>query len=286
MKNIFKIVAVVIAVVLLVGGVLIGFDRGVDVGYANVITVQINEKFEVEDVEAIMKEAGATGCLVQKTQTYLDVTNEYKSGEVAIISFEVEDDSLVKSVFEKAEKLLGEKYFLKYPGELSTLTATYNRAKLFSMWPALIIIAVMLAYVFIRFGVKFGFDAIINMFVAGAATLGLVGILGIKFTGYTIPALLIACAFAYGITVIYAMLLKENSVRLSTIEEAYKVSAKQIKMYAAVLCAIAAIAFAIMLILGGVMLKSFAVTALIGIVINAAVAIFVLPGMANSSKKA
>ncbi len=286
MKSIFKIVAVVIALVLLACGVFMGFDRGVDVGYANVITVQINEKFDAEDVEAIMKEAGATGCLVQKTQTYLEYMGEYKSGEVAIISFEVEDDSLVKSVYEKAEKLLGEKYFLKYPGELSTFTATYNRAKLFSMWPALIVIVVMLAYVFIRFGVKFGFDAIINMFVAGAATLGLVGILGIKFTGYTIPALLIACALAYGFTVIYAMLLKENSVRIATKEEALSVSAKQIKMYAAVLCAIAAIAFAIMLILGGVMLRTFALTSLIGIVINAAVAIFVLPGMASSSEKA
>ena len=50
--------------------------------------------------------------------------------------------------------------------------------------------------------------------------------------------------------------------------------------------AIAVIALAIVLILGGVMLKNFAITALIGIVINAAVAILVMPEMANGSKKA
>lgn len=286
MKKITGILAIVIAVVLLVGGFLVGFDRGVDVGGAHSLIVQINEQFEASDVEAIMKQAGATSCLVQKNQEYLDYTESYKSGEVAIISFEVEDNSQLQTVYETAEKLLSEKYFLKYPGTLSNLTSTLNRTKVVSMWPVVIIAIVMLAYVFVRFGAKMGASTIVNMFVTGAATLGIVGILGIQITGYTIPALLIACALAYGFAIVYALILKDNTVRMENSSDAVLVSAKQNKKLVLVISAMAVIAFALMLILGGVMLKNFAVTALIGIIINAAVAILVMPEMASSSKKA
>ena len=286
MKKLSVVLAVVVAVVLLIGGIVLGFDRGVDVGGAYVMTVQLNEAFKAEDVEAIMKEAGATNCLVQTVLTYVEYSDSYKGGEVAVISFEVENDAEVKAVFDKADSLLGEKYFLKYPAELSNFSSTLNKSKVISMWPVVFTVAIMLAYVFIRFGAKLGFTALVDSFVAGASTLGLVGVIGVKVTGYTVPAILIACALAYGFTVVFALLLKENTSRMNGKCEAFKATVKQNNKLVAVLSAIGVIAFALILILGGVMLKNFAITALIGIVINAAVAIFVMPEMANNSKKA
>lgn len=286
MKKLSVILAVAVALVLLIGGIVLGFDRGVDVGGAYVMTVQLNETFQVEDVEAIMKEAGATSCLVQKALKYVEHSSSYKGGEVAAISFEVKDDAEVKTVFDKADKLLSEKYFLKYPAELSNFSSTLNRSKVISMWPVIIAVVIMLAYVFVRFGLKIGFAALVDGLVAGASTLGIVGVAGIKVTGYTVPAILIVCALAYGFTVVFALLLKENTSRMESKCEAFKATVKQNNQLVAVLTAIGVIAFAIILILGGVMLKNFAITALIGIVINAAVAIFVMPEMANSSKKA
>lgn len=284
MKILSGVLSVVLAAVLLIGGIVIGFDRGVDVGGAYVLTVQINESFEASDVEAIMKEAGASGCLVQKNLEYLEHSEEYKGGEVAVINFEVEDVSKVQEVYETAEKLLGEKYFLKYPGTLTNMSSTLNRDKVISMWPVAIIALVMLVYVFVRFGAKMGVATIVNMFVSGAATLGIVGIAGIKITGYTIPALLVACALAYGFAVVYALILKDNTIRMEKASDAIAVSAKQNKSLVLVVSLIAVIAFTLMLILGGVMLKNFAITALIGVVINAAVAILVMPEMASSKK--
>lgn len=286
MKKLSVVLAVVVALVLLIGGVVLGFDRGVDVGGAHVMTVQLNEKFNVEDVENIMAEAGAKSCLVQKVLNYVETSDTYKGGEVAVISFEIDEDTDIKTVYDNAEKLLGEKYFLKYPAELSNFTSTLTKAKAISMWPVAIVIVIMLAYVFVRFGAKFGFAALVNMFVAGAITLGIVGITGISVTAYTIPALLIACALAYMFAIVFALLLKENTARINSKCEAFAVTVKQNNKLVAVLTAIAVIALAIVLILGGVMLKNFAITALIGIVINAAVAILVMPEMANGSKKA
>ena len=284
MKKLSVILAVVIAVVLLVTGAFLGFDRASDVGGTYVLTVNLNEKFEIADIEAIMKEAGATGCFVQKQ--YKQVSDGFNDAGIVVINFEVLDDSQIQAVYEKAENLLGEKYFLKYPGELTNFSSTLNKAEVISMWPAIIIAVVMLAYVFIRFKAKMGICALINMFVAGGATLGLIGIIGIKVTGYTIPAILLTCALAYGFTVIFALILSGNVARLDSKEEAISATVKQNNGIVAVLSAIAAIAFAVVLILGGTMLANFAITALIGIVINAAVAILVMPEMLFSSKKA
>lgn len=286
MKKLSVVLAVVVALVLLIGGVVLGFDRGVDVGGAHLMTVQLNEKFNVEDVEEIMAEAGAKNCLVQKILTYVEHSDSYKGGEVAVISFELDEDADIQTVYDNAEKLLGEKYFLKYPAELSNFTSTLTKSKAISMWPVAIVIVIMLAYVFVRFGAKFGFAALANMFITGAATLGIVGIVGVSVTAYTIPALLIACALAYAFTVVFALVLKENTARLDNKCDAFALTVKQSNKLVAVLTAIAVIALAIVLILGGVMLKNFAITALIGIVINAAVAILVMPEMANGSKKA
>ncbi len=284
MKKLSGVLAVIIAVVLLVGGILLGFDRGADVGGAYLLVVQINDSFEASDVEAIMKEAGATGCVVQKTQTYVESTKSYRAGETALISFEVADNTQTDIVREKAEKLLSEKYFLKYPGSLTNVSSTLNRTNVISMWPAILVVVVMLAYVVIRFGIKACLAAFINMFVVVASTLGIVGIAGIKVTGYTIPALIIACSLAYGILIVYALILKDNSARMESVADAVKASSALNKKLVLVISAIAAIAFALMLILGGVMLKNFAITALIGVVINAAVAILVMPEMASPKK--
>ncbi len=286
MKKLSVILAVAIALILLIGGVVLGFDRGVDVGGAHVITVQLNEKFEVEDIEDIMKQAGATNCLVQKVLKYVEYTARYKGGEVAVIRFELADDAELQTVFENADKLLSEKYFLKYPAELSNFSSTLNKSKVIAMWPAVIAIIIMLVYAFVRFGAKLGFTALIDAFVTGAATVGIIGIAGIKVTGYTVPALLIVCALAYGFTLVFALLLKENTARMESKCDAFKATVKQSNKLVAVLTAIAVIALALVLILGGVMLKNFAITALIGIAINAAVAILVMPEMANGSKKA
>ena len=286
MKKLSVVLAILVAVVLLVAGIFVGLDRGVDVGGTYAISVQLNEKYNVEDIEAIMKQAGATNCLVQKALAYVEYTDTYKDGELAIISFEVADDSKVQEVYENAEKLLGEKYFLKYTGEFTNLSSTLNKDKVIGMWPVAIAVVIMLAYAFIRFGAKFGFAALVNVFVASASTLGIVGVAGIKVTGYTIPAILIACALAYGFAIMFALIVKDNTARLDNKNEAYLLSVKQNNKLVAVNTAIAAIALAVIIILGGVMLKNFAITALIGIVINAAVAIIVMPEMANGSKKA
>lgn len=284
MKKLSVVLAVVVAAVLLIAGVVMGFDRGADVGGAYTFTAILNEKFEISDVEEIVNQAGAKGCVVQKYVN--EINGTFKDAGAAFISFEADTAEEAVEIYNKTNDLLSEKYFLSYSEELTNRSSTLDKDAVISMWPAIIIAVIMIAYVFIRFGAKMGVCSIINMFTVGAATLGLVGVLGIKITGYTIPALMIGCALAYAFTVILALLLKGNLAKLDSKQEAISVSVKQNNSFVAVVSAIAAIGFAVVLIIGGAMLSNFAVTALIGIVINAAVTMLVMPGMLNGSKKA
>lgn len=285
MKNakLIGILAIVIAAVLLASGALVGFDRGADIGGAYVLSVQVNEKFDVKDIEAIMKEAGATSCIVQTIQK--TTVNEYGAGEGALISFEVQDDTKAYEVAEKAEQLLTEKYFLTFPGEFEFFSSTFNRQAAIDMWPALIVFAVLVAYVFIRFGLKMGFVFIADMFVPTAATAGIIALSGLKVTGFTIPSLLFTMALAFMFTFIFAMLLK-NGQKKKDGETAFESTVMQVSKITLVASAVAIAAFTVMMIIGTTLLKNFAITMFMGTVLNLVTVLYVLPSLAKDNKKA
>ena len=84
-------------------------------------------------------------------------------------------------------------------------------------------------------------------------------------------------------------ILQANSAdlaRMDSKEMAIIESVNQHDKIVAVLSAVAAVGLAVVLIFGSSMLANFATTALIGVIINAAVAILVMPEMLNGSKKA
>ena len=280
MKNtkLFSILAIVLAVVLLALGVFLGFDRGADIGGSYVLSVQLNETFNVKDIEAIMKEAGATGCVVQSIQK--QTTKDYANGEGVLISFEVEDDLKAKEVADKAEELLSAKYALAFPGEFEFFSSTFNRQAAIKMWPVAIVFVILLAYVFIRFGLKMGFAFVLDMFIPTAITAGLIGIVGIKVSNFTIPALLFVLALAFIFTFIFAMLLKEASKK-TTLEEAFNETQKTVSKLALIVSLIAVVALVLLLIIGTTLLKNFALIALVGTVLNMATIIYVLPTLAK-----
>ncbi len=280
MKNakLIGIIAIIVAAVLLASGAFLGFDRGADIGGSYVLSVQVNEKFEVKDIEAIMKEAGATSCIVQTVQK--TTVNEYGAGEGALISFEVADDTKAHEVAKKAEELFSEKYFLTFPGEFEFFSSTFNKQAAIDMWPALIVFVVLLAYVFIRFGVKMGLVFVADMFVPTAATAGIIALCGVKVMGFTLPALLLTMALAFMFTFVFAMLIKNEAKRTDYLA-AFDVTVKEVSKITLIVSAAAIVAFALMLIFATTLLKNFALVSLIGVIFNLATILYVLPGLAK-----
>ncbi len=281
MKNskLISIIAVVVALALLaVGGLVVGFDRAADIGGAYLISADFIEDFNRNDIESIMKEAGATGVIIQAQQTA--VINGYRDVESVEVLFEVEgdaDNTRVDAVYNKAKSLLEAKYTV-ISCELTSLSSTFNKQTAIKMWPALIVLAILLAYVFIRFGVKNAFGVILTAFVPTATTAGIVALTGLKVTGFTIPALLMIGALALAIAIFNMLIAKVNKGRMDDSSEYALALTKKLTMVAS---AIAVIAFAVLFIIGSAILQNFALTALIGVALVAVTTIFVMPGAAK-----
>ncbi len=267
MKNkIITVIAIVVAVILLVCSFVLKFRRGVDDGWTDMISVELNEEFEASDVEAIMKEAGASDCIVLKQ------TNGVTEGTIATIYYQTKQDT--GEVFAKAEELLGNKYFLKYEGNYYTLTPTVDVKSVVENWFA--ICAVLIVCIAAAFFFRLGAVTVLASFIEGVGiTAGIISLAGIPFTKFTLGTIVASGAIAVILALALLFVKKENAKKLTENVEA--VSIKQILPASVLVCCASAVALVLMLIFGGAMIKSFALTALIGIVADAVIAVFVLP---------
>lgn len=283
MKNgkLTVIISVVLAVVLLACAFIFKFERDVESGWTNLIRVELNEEFDSADVEKILKEAGAGDVIVQK-QITLQSSTEYIARTRAVIYFEAENPT---EVFTKAEELLGNKYFLKYEGVLYELSGTMTYASILNMWPLLIVLAAALAYVFIRFGVSSGVTAIVSTLAALCVSAGIISVTRTQVGTYSVPAFIAAAGVMLMFNIVFDLIKKENAKRISGKAAAFAASVKQMNVITVVLSAAAIAALALVLILGDVILKKFAITFIIVTAVNAVAALFLMPALAGASVK-
>lgn len=283
MKNakLTVIISVVLAVVLLACAFVFKFDRDVETDWTNLIRVELNEEFNVSDVEKIMEEAGAKDAVVQK-QIELKSRTEYTGQTRAVIYFSAED---AEEVFAKAEQLLGDKYFLKYEGVLYKLSGTQTYVSLLEMWPVLIVLAVLLAYVLIRFGVARFVTAVVSTLSATFAVAGIISVIGMQVGNYTVPAIVTSAGIMLMLNVVFALISKENAKHVSGKIQAFSTSVKSMNIFTAVISACAVSALVAVLIFGGVILKKFAVTFIAVTAVDAAAALFLMPALAGLSVK-
>ncbi len=279
MKNakLTVIVSVCLAVVLFACAFIFKFTRDVQADWTNVYRVELNDDFNASDVEAIMKEAGAKECLVQKEITLKDAYTT-KDATRAVVYFKADD---AQKVFESAENLLSDKYFLKYEGAIYTLSGTLTYKTILEYWPLLIVLAAIAVYLFISFGVKGAVSSVADAAIVSMATVGLISITHVGVGEYTVPACVATASLAFALNIAFNLIGKVNGKKISGKENAIAASVKEMNVLTVVLCAIAAAVLVIALIFGGVVTKKFALTALIGTVVNAIVALFVMPAFAK-----
>ena len=206
MKNakLISIIACLVAVVLLAASFIFGFERSVESDWTNVMSVELNEKFDSAVIEDIMTKAGATEFIVLKTSSGQDVAN----GTGFQAYFKTGEGTDAKAVFTKAEELLSAEFTFKYPGTLSEYSATVNNKAFFELWPVLIVLVVLLAYLFIRFEIKTALATLLHAFIVCASTVGVISLASIKLSGFIAPALFLVCTVALASGLILCILNK------------------------------------------------------------------------------
>ncbi|MBP5662007.1 MAG: hypothetical protein J6X30_02500 [Clostridia bacterium] len=285
MKNAKWIVLLscLITVALLACCFIFPFSRTVEAGGTNLITVEFNDSFDRAVVENAMREAGATDVLVLKQVSRTGNTS-FEEGTSAQIYFSVPDGTEAKEVYDKAEEILSQTFAFKYPGTLSTLSASLTKQSVISLWPVLIVLVVLLAYAALRFGIRTGVIAAALTLMTGIAVLGVTAIARIGLSHYTIAALLGTAALSELFVFLFAFTKRDFAKR--TAGNVTEAAAKRVTVFAVLLSCMAIVGLVSVLILGNAALKGFALTALIGTVFSACAAVFTLPALASLLSKA
>ena len=283
-KKLTAVIAAFVAAALLACVFIFGFSRGVNAGYSYVYTVELNDDFDKAKVEDAIKQSGASDYIIQQEKVYNSNKKQFVDGTNIVVSFNAASEEDAKAIFEKTEQLLGESYFLKYEGNYAGVSSLLNKQLVLRCWPVLIVLAVLVAYAIFRFGLKTGLALLAGVTFDLAATLGIVSVTRIKVTQYMPAALLLTCAMAALIVFVTGYAIKENLKRISGKENAVAVALKQNVTVTLVVSAMAAAACAVMMILGNSLVRGFALSALVGTIVNAAYALAVLPAFFQAGK--
>ncbi len=275
-NNLICIIACVLVVLLTVCIFIFKPYRGVDADLSYICTVELNDDFDAKEVESAFKEAGAKQCIVQSQTYYNTYVQDYVTLTTAVVNFSVEEGVSAQDVSDAANETLGNKYFLKFEEKLESITGAINKDYLFKLWPALLVLVLLAAYAFIRFGVKGGIATFAMPVFTLASVLGIAAIFDIAITSFTMPALLLAAVVGLAEVVIYLFALKQAQKRV-TLDEAYVGCTKKLVIVSAVVAVALAVVLSIVFILGADLLKNFALTAIIGVAVSYLLTLFVLP---------
>ena len=250
--------------------------RGVDADLSYICTIQLNDDFDTKEVEEAFKEAGAKQCIVQSQTYYNTYVQDYVMGTTAVVKFSVAQGVSAQEVSDAANETLGNKYFLKFEEELKSITGIINKDYLFKLWPAVLVLVLLTAYAFVRFGVKGGFATLLMPVFTILAVIGICAIFNIAITSFTMPALLLASVIGLAEVIIYLFEFKQAQKRITT-QEAYLVCTKKLVIVSAVVAVALAVVLSIVFILGADLLKNFVLTAIIGVAVTYLLTLFVLP---------
>lgn len=275
-NNLICIIACVLVVLLAACTFIFKPYRGVDADLEYICTITLNDDFDTKEVEKAFKEAGAEMCIVQAQTYYNTYAQEYITGTTAIVTFSVADGVSAKEVSAKANETLGNKFFLKFEEDLVSITGAVNKSYLIKLWPAALVLVLLAAYAFIRFGVRGGISTFGIPVAVLACVVGIMSIFNIPITTFTMPALLLAAVVGSIEVVAYLFALKQQAKRV-TEQEAYFACTKKLVIVAAAVAVVLAVMLSLVFVLGADLLKNFALTAIIGVAVSYLLTVFVLP---------
>lgn len=275
-KNIICIIALILAIVLGAFMFVFNFARSADARYSAISTINLNDEFDVKDVEKAFKDAGADTVIVQSEQVYNSAFKKYENGTNVVVNFTIKDGADIQEVCDKANDNLGEQFFLKYEAKNNAVTAVVNKNYMVKLWPVLVVLALVAVYAFIRFGAKIGIASIVLPALEIIYVAGTMAVAKVWVSTFTAGAFMFVTALGVIGVLVYGYGLKATSKKTSA-EEAYKICTAKLFKTETVVSVVAAAALCMALILGSDLLKNCALTALIGVVYNCLLTVFVLP---------
>lgn len=262
----FTIAGLIILVAL--GSILIrGLNFGIDFQGGTIITIDLHQKFETEDVKAITDEYDKDA----------DITYSGEEQETVIISSK---ESLTTDQQKELYQAFQEKYELeeKQPTSVDNVSpAIGSETARNAILACLVAVALMLIYITIRFEFYFGLAAVICLAFDITVVIGLYALLQIQVNSPFIAAVLTILGYSINDTIVIFDRIRENETLIGISDLNYLVDASISQtmtrsIYTSVTTLLAILA---LYIFGETAIRNFALPLIVGIISGAFSSIFV-----------
>lgn len=241
-----------------------GLNYGIDFTGGNLLEVKFEQNVQIGDVRTLLAELNLGEG--SKVQTSGDDSVLIRTRDLS----EEESGSLIKNL----EERFGELSLLRNEAVGPTIGKELKNKALLSL---VIAFALMIAYISVRFEFTFGIAAVLALIHDILITVGLVSILGLEVDGAFIAALLTIVGYSINDTIVIFDRIRENLRIMSkfSLEEIIHKSIMQTLTRSINTVLTVIFALLAMIFFGGVTIRSFLITMMIGVAIGCYSSIFV-----------
>lgn len=204
----------VILIGIIFGLIFGGLNLGIDFTGGSILTIEMNEEFEVADVEAAIEQNGVSLDIVQIVKSK-DVDSELLT-QAVIRMKELPDDMDDATVRELIIKTLNEKYAGAEGGEVESVGGVTTGEIITNAFLSVIIAAVlMLLYIWIRFELFSGLAAVTALVHDVLIMTAVVCIVRVQINSSYIAACLTIVGYSINDTIVLFDRIRENNKKYS-----------------------------------------------------------------------
>lgn len=242
-----------------------GLNKGIDFTGGSLIELRFEQKVEIGDVRAVLKDAG------------LPQDSRVQEGAGNVIMIRTKDLSQKESsnLLQGLEKKFGSYELLLNRSVGPTVGKELRNRAILSL---VIAFALMIVYITIRFELLSGLAAVSALVHDILVTVGLVSLFGLEVDGAFIAALLTIVGYSINATIVLFDRIRENMgkrKKSESLDELIHISIMQTLARSINTVVAVALVLVAMLIFGGVTIKGFITILLIGVIAGCYSSIFI-----------
>ena len=247
---------------------LMGINLGIDFKGGTMIGLNFSEEVNIEEIRNVMKAIPSDGQVVDLS------TEEIKH-------FGSTDDVMIKVIVNHIYQTMGDKApedknnFILSLDTVSPKVGTELSGKAF--WSILSSLALILLYISIRFEFKFAIGAILALIHDITITLGIFSLTGYEITLSTVAAFLTIVGYSLNDTIVILDRIRENMRSSGTVllDATINKSINQSLSRTLITSLTTLLVITVLLMYGGVTIRPFAFTLLVGVIIGTYSSIYI-----------
>ena len=270
---------------------LSGLNLGIDFRGGTMIGLNFSEEVEIQEVRAAMQSISIEG---QEFDLSAEEIKHFGNSTNVMIKFKIRDDApenfeqeIVNHLYQKMNKKVPEdkNNFILSIDTVSPKVGSELSGK--ALWSIISALGLILFYISIRFEFKFAIGAILALVHDIIITLGIFSLTGYEITLGTVAAFLTIVGYSLNDTIVILDRIRENMKSSGTVlfEATINKSINQSLSRTLITSLTTLLVIVVLIYAGGEIIRPFAFTMLVGVIIGTYSSIYIASGLLVSLYK-